>query len=249
MSDNDKPEVKPTNDDKSDVGTEETPAGSSPAKPALKILGKQEALDPKAQKEWDNQPSVVKKDGEEEPKGKPAGEPKEPDRVASALEKEKARVAARREAILAEIKQGKAENRTLAAEPEPEPVDDDGWKVVDEKIEQRLQRVEAQRDFFTSKPDFYTGDEGKANREVLLQYVAAHFKEVTPAAMQMAHHYIYGAMDTDIAVREAKRQQTSTVLAHKAAVLGSAKGTSTSGAPAPQRKRILPKATTPADWY
>lgn len=231
----------------------------------LKILGKEGGnLTPEAKKEWEEQPEIVAKDGksvvtepEVEPeKGKPEGEPE--DDVSKALELEKQRIADKREKLLAEIRQGKSDNRQLKTEiaeeaeelPEPISYEDDGWKLVDKKIEQRFREADVRREFYTKYPVFYDGDDGLKNREVTIEFAKSRFKELTPESLEMSHNYIFGEFDKDLAIREAKQQQTNKMLAHQAATLGSGRGKTSLKTAEQPRKRILPKSDNdPKSWY
>ena len=208
---------------------------------------------------WDNQPEVVTNEGEQKSEESKA----ESDSVVSALEKEKARIAEKREKLLAELKEKRGENKQLKAElseddssvvettEEPAEIatEDEGWKRVERIIDTKLESTKNRDEFYSAKPDFYMGEDGNKNRHLIEQYVKVHFKEPSNNAREMAHSYIFGDIEREMLKSETKRETAGKMMSADIATLGSDKGKSSLSTPQKEKRRIIPKNQDIKDWY
>jgi len=247
MSDEEK-DVKPAEEQ------EESSESSSEEKGEKKVLNR----DPSESKDWDDQEEVAAKEEKKDESEESEESSDLDDEQVVALEKEKKRVSDKREKIKQELKEMRKANKNLSAEKQvleetaeetEEGTDADGWQRVDKMLEEKVKlRTEAQ-DFYAKNPNFYDGEDGKKNRQLLEEYVKTHFRTASNQARQMAHQAVFGEFERDQAVRQAETKQKSKLFKAQVASLGSGSGkTSLEGAKKP-RKRIIPKEVTPDQWY
>lgn len=246
---------------------ETTPTGSSPEqkplseKSSVKTTGDRQ-LTPQEQEEWDNQPDgvtkdgkVIKKSGNEDEGNVNIEQQAEKSPEINALENEKKRlkdlINEKREKKLAEINELRVEKRKIDSDENIEDLGDDldGWNKVNERIELTIDDRLNRQEFYSSYPDFFNGNEGLKNRELIETIVKREFKTPTNNARQMVFNDVFGDLLKDGESNLDRQYAIKKQIETDAATLGSVRGTTASSPVRKQHKRLFPKDESPKDWY
>ncbi len=203
----------------------------------------------KAQEEWDKQPASAEL-GETSSQEETEKDKAEADKKLEGIAKEKERVQVKADKVqqeLDDLKGLRKETSDLEVEKQElieQQVEETPDSVIDDKVSDAVYRTE----FYSARPDFYSGVEGEKNKTLVEEYVKAHFKKSSNNARQMAHQHIFGEFEKDSIVRQAKTDQTKKMIEGDIASTGSISG-GTEVSVKPPRKRILPIPKQPKDWY
>lgn len=228
----------------------------------LKILGNEKPKSSDA--DWDNQPEVATKNGETSQKNEEKSQITESKEEIGLL-KEKERVTSKVEVLRQELKTLREQKRALSQEKEQidnqdsyssEPTEyQEAEKTVESLLDKKMIERESKELFYHKHPDFYQGDEGVKNKQMIEDYLNLRYDakkmplEAVSELRELIHHKYFGEFEKDALVRETKTKTQQEAMQNEIAALGSDKGRTQISSTTPERKRILTKQKPVTEWY
>ncbi len=249
----------PTDSSSVNNNTKKTTASNEEATTGKKVLGRE----PGPSTDWDSQPESAKLVEETSVNKK---EVEVDDAPTEAQIKKNEGLKKANEKLLDELKALREEKRALKESSVSTTNDDtidaeiitpeeESEKILEKFIDKRLAERELKNNFYGTKSDFYSGETGEKNRQLVEEYVKMRFntKNLSPEAIndlrEATHLKFFGGFEQDAVVRQAKKQAKSEQLMNELAAMGSDKGKTVIQPMTVERKRILPIRKNPQDWY
>lgn len=210
------------------------------------------------EKEWENQPKVVARDGEtsENKKEEEAiAEKGEEVKEVEGLSKAKDRLISELQVLRDQKKNLKSPVVDTTVEAEDEIDYQSPNETEDEKINRILDSRDAKNNFYNSHSKFYEGSDGVQNRQSVEDYINLKYnpKNMSASAVtelrEMIHNKFFGAYDKNMTIQQAKDEARTEHIQNDLATMGSDKGKSFTKTQPKTRKRILPRQKGPETWY